>query len=471
MLMSEVINAFPGYEFIRFGEDNKKHNMYRGTDVGLGGYVLSNPGAYGNVALLDIASMHPNSLISMNYFGEYTQRYKDLLDARIAIKHGDFDAARAMLNGRLAPYLNDESQAKDLAQALKISCNSVYGQTAATYPNVMRHPMNDNNIVALKGSLFMRTLQDEVEGRGFTIVAIRTDSIKIADATKEIIDFCMNFAKKYGYTFEHEATYDRMCQVNDADYVARYKDPAWCEDVYGYVPGDNKKHGGEWTVTGAKFAVPYLFKKLFTKEEIVFDDLCETKEVKSALYLDMNESLPDGEHDYQFIGKVGLFCPIIQGRGGGILVRQNKTNDGNIKYDSATGCDGYRWLEAENVKLLGKEDDIDISYYNEKLDAAIYGSGSGKQYKPGIADFCDFEWFVSDDPYIPGSLAINPRRELEENLNTPPWTMACGKETCQGCPHFCMDEDYHMTCELGHDISDLEFYNTRDEDGDAFDKR
>ena len=32
----------------------------------------------------------------------------------------------------------------------------------------------------------------------------------------------MEFANKYGYTFEHEATYDRMCLVNDAVYIARY---------------------------------------------------------------------------------------------------------------------------------------------------------------------------------------------------------------------------------------------------------
>ena len=87
----------------------------------------------------------------------------------------------------------------------------------------------------------MRTLQDEVEKRGFQIVAIKTDSIKIADATKEIIDFCMNFASNYGYTFEHEATYDKICQVNDADYIARYKGPEWCMNTYGYIPNDNKK--------------------------------------------------------------------------------------------------------------------------------------------------------------------------------------------------------------------------------------
>ena len=91
--MGDIINAFPGYEFVWSDDDKQWHNIYRNTDVGKGGYVYAEPGIYGNVALLDVQSMHPNSIIAMNYFGEYTNRYKDLLDARIAIKHNDFDSA------------------------------------------------------------------------------------------------------------------------------------------------------------------------------------------------------------------------------------------------------------------------------------------------------------------------------------------------------------------------------------------
>ena len=413
-----VINAFPGYEY-----KNGK-NMYRGTDIGRGGYIISNPGIYTNIALLDVASLHPNSIRAMNCFGEYTKNFTDIIDARVAIKHGDLDAARKMLDGRLAPYLDDESKAKDLAQALKIAINSVYGLTAASFDNPFRDIRNVNNIVALRGALMMRTLQDEVESRGFKIVAIKTDSIKIADATKDIIDFCMDFAKKYGYTFEHEATYDRICQVNDADYIAKYADANWCEKTYGYIPGDNKKHAGEWTATGKQFQVPYTFKKLFSKEPIEFDDLCETKEVKSAIYLDRNENLPDDEHDYQFIGKVGNFCPIKPGFGGGVLVREAQDKDGNTKYDSVTGTlkkdkTPYRWLESEFVRKLGKEDIIDLSYYHAMVDAAIYGSGTGKMRKPGISDFGDFERFVADEPYIVDEPKSLPDFPLDDD--TPPW--------------------------------------------------
>ena len=326
---------------------------------------------YTDVALLDVASLHPHSIIAMNCFGEYTKNFKDILDARILIKHGDFDAARKMLGGKLAPYLDDESKAKSLAQALKIAINSVYGLTAANFDNPFRDIRNKNNIVALRGALFMRTLQDEVQSRGFTVCHIKTDSIKIPNATPDIIDFCMKFANKYGYTFEHEATYDRMCLVNDAVYIAKYKDG---------------KHAGEWTATGAQFAVPYVFKKLFSKEPIEFSDMCETKSVSTALYLDRNEGLPADEHNYVFIGKISSFCPIKPGCNGGELLRQSTDKDGNIKYSSATGAKGYRWLEAEMVKELGKENDIDRSYYDKLVDAAV----------ESISEFGDFEWFVDD---------------------------------------------------------------------------
>ena len=375
----DVINSFPGYEFV----DGK--NMFRGDDLGKGGYVYAEPGMYGNVALLDVASMHPNSAINLNAFGDYTQNFKDILDTRIAIKRGNFEEAKHLFGGRLAPYLNDESSAAALAQALKIAINSVYGLTSANFDNPFRDVRNKNNIVALRGALFMRTLQDEIKKRGFKVAHIKTDSIKIPDATPEIIQFTLDFAKQYGYEFEHEATYDRMCLVNDAVYIARYASAEDCIEQYGYSPGDNKKKGGQWTATGTQFQIPYVFKKLFSKEDLEFDDLCETKSVTSTLYLDMNEDLGEDEHNYIFIGKIGRFCPIKPGCGGGILYREKEG-----KYYAATGTKGYRWLESEMVWELNKLDDIDEKHFIEMADTA----------KDAIQKHGDFEWFVSDDPYI-----------------------------------------------------------------------
>lgn len=374
---------FPGYVY-----DHGK-STYRGEEVGEGGYVYAEPGIYTDVALLDIASMHPSSIVAEELFGpEYTARFNDLLQARIAIKHKDFEKAKTMLGGKLEKYLTDEDAASDLAQALKIAINSVYGLTSAKFDNPFRDVRNKDNIVAKRGALFMVNLKHEVQKRGYTVAHIKTDSIKIPNAGESIINFVMAYGKLYGYNFEHEATYDRMCLVNDAVYIAKYKDG---------------KHAGEWTATGTQFQVPYVFKTLFTHETIEFEDLCETKSVtKGELYLDMNEDLPDvselekeldkasekfrkglisdetydgikrdlepkiaAGHNYVYVGRVGQFCPIKPGGKGGVLYRYQ---DG--KYYAATGTKGYRWLESELVKGLGKEDDIDTSYYVKLVDEA-----------------------------------------------------------------------------------------------------
>ena len=411
--------VFPGYTF----EGGK--SIYRGEEVGEGGYVYAEPGMYSNIALLDIASMHPSSIVAEELFGpEYTKRFNDILQARIAIKHKELDKAKKMLNGALAKYLTDEAAAADLAQALKIAINSVYGLTSASFDHPFRDNRNKDNIVAKRGALFMVNLKHEVQRRGFIVAHIKTDSIKIPDATPEIIQFVMDYGKQYGYNFEHEATYDRMCLVNDAVYIAKYKDG---------------KHAGEWTATGTQFQVPYVFKKLFSKEPIEFEDMCETKSVTSALYLDMNEGLPDvselekelerivkrakefgvtmdlsgnsGDaeldplvkeiakgHNYHFIGKVGQFCPIKPGCGGGILLRETENKKtGEKGYAAATGSKGFRWLESEMVRELGKENDIDRTYYNNLVDEAV----------KSLSSYGDFERFVADEPFV--------------SDNTPPW--------------------------------------------------
>ena len=411
-----VLPYFPGYKY-----ENGK-STYRGEEIGEGGKVYAEPGMYGNVALLDVASMHPHSAIAECLFGvEFTKRFKEIVDGRVNIKHEAWDDVNKMLDGKLTPYIqkviDGELTSKDLANALKTAINSVYGLTSASFENAFYDPRNKDNIVAKRGALFMTDLKHEVQKKGFTVAHIKTDSIKIPDATPEIIQFVIDFGKRYGYTFEHEATYERMCLVNDAVYIAKYKDG---------------KHAGEWTATGTQFAVPYVFKKLFSKEPIVFEDMCETKSVTSALYLDMNEYLPDvsgyeKEHDklwkritnestlddpmtedterieelsklideghnYIFVGRVGQFCPIKPGRGGGLLMREK---DG--KYYAATGSKGYRWKESEIVKELGLEEDIDRSYYDKLVDDAV----------ETISKYGDFEWFISDDPYEGSALQFD----------------------------------------------------------------
>ena len=460
---------FPGYTY-SFGK-----SVYRGEEVGEGGYVYATTGIFTDVPVVDVASMHPSSIVDEQLFGErYTQRFQDILSARIAIKHKDYEAAAKLLDGKLAKYLTDKGSAKALSGALKIAINSVYGLTAARFPNPFRDDRNIDNIVAKRGALFMVNLKHEVQRRGFTVVHIKTDSIKIANATPEIIDFCVKYAKLYGYNFEHESTYDRICLVNDAVYIARYADKAKCERLYGYIPeknGDGEQyvdgvriHEG-WTATGAQFQQPYVFKTLFSGEPLTFDDRCETKSVTSSIYLDMNEGYPDvsaweeelerrlwnedhpdkkprklnGDwtsmhdddiraeiakgHNYQFIGRTGLFYPIQPGRHGGTMYREK---DG--KYFAVGGTKGYRWLEAETVQQLGLQGDLDPRYHDQLASDAI---GT-------ISQFGDFETFVGDND--------SPYSLKEEPLLVP-----CGDgkyNTCFDCPNCVNDR-----CRKGYSLA------------------
>ena len=424
----DLSKLFPGYTF------ENGVSTYRGIVAGEGGRVYAEPGMYINAAVLDATSQHPTSIEQENLFGPYTKKYSDLKKGRVAIKHKDFDTLRTLLGGKLIPFIEDalgdnpRFTLKDVSNGLKTALNSAYGLTSASFENPFRDPRNKDNVVAKRGALFMIDLQYAVQEKGFKVAHVKTDSIKIPNATREIINFVTDFGRKYGYEFEHEATYEKICLVNDAVYIAKYASEEACKDLYGYIPDECKKHPGKWTATGAQFAQPYVFKTLFSHEPITFKDMFETKTVSvGALYLDMNESLPEGEHNYRFIGKAGAFCPIRLGCGGGLLLR---VNDG--KYYAATGSKGYRWLEAEVVKELGREDDIDREYYNGLVDVAVQD----------ISKYGDIEWFMSESE--------DPK---QNNDDIPPWEMECGKDDCHGChgcPNWIINDGAENECKLGY---------------------
>lgn len=356
---TDLSKMFPGYKF-----DNGKSSYKNVEEVGEGGYVYAKIGCYTNVALLDIASMHPTSITELNLFGPYTEKFNEIKEARLAIKHKDYDKLEKMFGGKLVKYLGNEKELKDLSNALKTAINSVYGLTCSKYDVKFRDPRNKDNIVAKRGALFMIDLIEEVEKKGFVVVHVKTDSIKIANATPEIIEFVMDFGKKYGYTFEHEATYKRMCLVNDAVYIALYPD-------------------NTWTATGAEFQHPYIFKKLFSKEKIEFEDMCEMKTVANKMVLDFNEDLGEEEHNYIPVGKVGNFTPVKPGTGGGLLLREQTVN-GELKYYSVTGTKGFRWKESHVVKTLNRNQ-IDELYFDKLCDDAI----------EHINKYTDFNWFAN----------------------------------------------------------------------------
>ena len=264
----------------------------------------------------------------------------------------------------------------------------------------------------------METLRIKVQAMGAHVIHIKTDSIKLVNPSKEVVRFIHTYAKEFGYNFEVESMYERICLVNDAVYIAK----CTSDDCNG-------DHAGKWTATGAQFAEPYVFKTLFSKEPLDIKDCYTTKQVKATIYLDMNEKLEDPMpyekeldklvkklsktygpdwsnkynnisdelmdeyqslqekiakcHNYQFVGRVGLFCPVLRGLGGGLLMR--KGSDG--RFTSVTGTKGYRWMEAYKIPDGRDKVYIDMSYFEELANVAI----------ETINKYGPFDQFVSED--------------------------------------------------------------------------
>ena len=355
---TDLSEEFDGYTF------DAGKSSYRGEDPGEGGYVYAEPGIYTGVALLDVASMHPTSIVCLNLFGKYTEKFKDLLDARLAIKRRDFNAARQMLDGRLAPFLKNESGADKLAYALKIVINIVYGLTSASFPNPFKDNRNKDNIVAKRGALYMIDLKNDLKDNHHAVIHIKTDSVKLPYATGDganVIDFVKEHGARYDYEFEHETTYEKLCLVNDAVYIA-------CKD-------------GQWTAVGSQFQHPYVFKTLFSGEQLEFRDYCESREVRQGLmYLDREDHDEKTDLDYhnmRLVGRSGSFVPVLEG--GATLYRVKDDH-----YYAVTGTKGHKWIEAEIAEST-PDLQIDMSYFEKLSDEAV----------KAIEEFGSFKEFVN----------------------------------------------------------------------------
>ena len=373
---TDLSTIFPGYKF-GFGKSE-----YLGEVPSEGGYVYSEPGVYENVVVLDIASMHPRSAVLLNYFGPYTQRFDDLITTRLHIKYKEYDKAREMFDGVLAPYLTTEQDAEELSYALKIIINIVYGMTSASNinHNKFRHPDNVDNIVAKRGALFMVLLKHEMTKRGIKLIHTKTDSVKLLDPTDEQVQWVVDFGAEYGYTFEVEHIYKRMTLVNKAALVGEYF---------------NKKKGKDvWDPVGTMFLEPYTFKTLFSREDLVPEDFYLTKQVKKGRMFLNDQHL-------------GRFAHVYAAKDGYPL--ENRHDDGRVT--APTGTKGFLF---KNVSEYTDGSDVDLSYYEshvKKCVAAISKVGDER-----VVIDNDIYWVAEDKENNVEPINKNEVEQLPEEI-------------------------------------------------------
>ena len=105
----------------------------------------------------------------------------------------------------------------------------------------------------------------------------------------------------------------------------------------------------------------------------------------------LDEMISTG-HKMNFIGKVGKFCPIKPGCGGGDLLCLNDMGS----YVSPSGCKEWKWMESEYVIKNHLEDCIDMDYF-EKLNAAAIKAiidSTKPDPKKGYIGYGDYHGFI-----------------------------------------------------------------------------
>jgi hypothetical protein len=102
-----------------------------------------------------------------------------------------------------------------------------------------------------------------------------------------------------------------------------------------------------------------VFKKLFSGEDIEFDDLCETKQVmQGVMYL-------EGENgDRVHVGKIGRFVPVNDGGAKLLRVKDDKAY-------AVSGTKDHLWMEASVYQSLKKQPAIDMSYFERLAGGAV----------------------------------------------------------------------------------------------------
>src|SRR5699024_1203757 len=174
-------------------------------------------------------------------------------------------------------------------------------------------------------------------------------------ATQEIIVFVREYGRQHGYTFDHENTYSKMAVVNKSEYICQFEENGQMV----------------WEATGSKFAQPYVFKKLFSKEPVLVEDYAIMKQVKSAIYLG-DTFIGKSANVYASHSGDTMYRVTDNPKAGQPIVDKKTKEEIGIEPDklkhAVTGTKGHLWKLFRSYS--GKED-IDMLYYDTLVKDAI----------------------------------------------------------------------------------------------------
>ena len=230
--LTEYINNIPGYENAKFevqesetGANGVFINGDNKTVINRGGENKTVAGKHTNVVSLDVDSMYVTTFVNIRYFGDFTERIKQLRDVRLALKRKDLPEVHRLYKEFGEFITNEHIDFKLASDMLKLCLNSLYGLSSASFDNFMKLPENETNLIANLGNIMMNELYRIcTEEKNWKVVHIKTDGIKIANCTDEMIKFCIDFARSWGYNFSIDEKYKEFLIIDKSNYIGLTED-------------------------------------------------------------------------------------------------------------------------------------------------------------------------------------------------------------------------------------------------------
>ena len=264
---------------------------------GLHGVPIHNIKDYHNVKLLDVASMYPNLLIQFNGLEGATERYKEIVEERLKIKHKDPVASNA----------------------LKLIINSTYGLMRPEYSRI--YNPKAASAICFMGQISLFDLCLRLYAEGYRIVNVNTDGVAFTGNDEYSYKTVWEeWEKDYGLTLEL-SRFDRFYQKDVNNYVAKTR-----EGKIKVKGGDVKKYhdtvdfpkdladpvGDSWNNTNSyaivsKAVVDCLLGNAQEVEDVIMENL--DKPILFQFILQAGNTYKgnideEGNRDYQKINRV-----------------------------------------------------------------------------------------------------------------------------------------------------------------------
>lgn len=213
---NEIMYSVVPEEAVEMWTGDKEVTKYKHHDLdciiefsmgGLHGVCDTGERKFKNVKLLDVTSLYPNILIKIGALGKATEKYQEIVNQRVKVKHKD-------------PVLSN---------ALKLVINSTYGLMKNQYSKLY-NPKGAES-VCIFGQIALYDLCTRLYEAGYKLININTDGVAFNGGDEG------NFDVEHGYDYEevwHEweedyglnlelSEFDTWIQKDVNNYVARYK--------------------------------------------------------------------------------------------------------------------------------------------------------------------------------------------------------------------------------------------------------